>query len=64
MSSQASFYCVAGCSHLALVNGDGPGQFEWQLLAGEVDPAGGFKHPALVLQRLCDAAQEAHTWES
>lgn len=49
---------------LALVDGDGPGQFEWQLLSAQVDPTTGLKHPALWLQHLCDAAQETHTWES
>lgn len=52
------------CTHLALVDGDGPGQFEWQLLSTQVDPPAGLKHPALRLQHLCDAAQETHTGES
>lgn len=52
------------CTDLALVDGDGPGQFEWQLLSAQVDPTTRLKHPALWLQHLCDAAQETHTWES
>lgn len=47
-------------AHLALVDGDGPGQFEGQLLATQVDPTTGFEHPALGLQHLSDAAQETH----
>lgn len=46
------------------MDGDGPGQFEWQLLSTQVDPATGFKHPALRLQHLGNAAQETHTGES
>lgn len=47
-------------AHLALVDGDGPGQFEGQLLATQVDPTTGFEHPALGLQHLSHAAQEPH----
>lgn len=48
-------------AHLALVDGDGPGQFEGQLLATQVDPSTRFEHPALGLQHLSGAAQETHT---
>lgn len=51
-------------AHLALVDGNGPGQFEWQLLSTQVGPAPGFKHPAFKLQHFGDATQEAHAWES
>lgn len=56
--------CDWTCTHLALVNGYGPGQFEWQLLSTQVDPTAWLEHPALGLQHLCNAAQETHTWES
>lgn len=56
-------YMVIATPHLALVDGDGPGQFEWQLLAAQIEPASGLEHPALWLQRLSGAAQETHTWE-
>lgn len=46
---------------LALVNGDGPGQFEWQLLAAQVDPSPRLEHPSLGLHGLGDSAQETHS---
>ena len=52
------------CTDLALVNGDSPGKFEWQLLSTQVDPTTRFEHPTLWLHHLCDAAQKAHTWKS
>lgn len=51
-------------AHLALVDGDGPGQLERQLLPTRVDPTAGLKHPALRFQHLCGAAEEAHVRES
>lgn len=56
--------CDWTSAHLALVDGDGPGQFERQLLSAEVRPTAGLEHPALRLQHLCNAAQEPHPWES
>lgn len=50
-----------GPAHLALVDGDGPGQLEGQLQATQVDPATTFEHQALGLQHLGDSAQEAHS---
>lgn len=55
--------CAWMQAHLALVNGDGPGQLEGQLLSTQVDPTAGLKHPTLGLQRLCNAAQETHARE-
>lgn len=54
-------WCTLPLAHLALVDGDGPGQFEGQLLATQVDPTTRFEHPALGLQHFSDAAQETHT---
>lgn len=56
--------CDGARPHLALVDGDGPGQFERQLLSTQVDAAARLEHPALGLQQLCDATQETHTRES
>lgn len=52
------------CTHLALVDGDGPGQFERQLLSTEMGPTTRLEHPALLLQHLSNATQEPHTWKS
>lgn len=51
------------CADLALVDGDGPGQLERQLLPTHVDPAAGLNNPALRFQHLCDARHESHAWE-
>lgn len=48
-------------THLALVDGDGPGQFEWQLLSTQVYPTTRLEHPALWLQHFRDATQEANS---
>lgn len=57
-------YLISQLTHLALVDGDGPGQFKWQLLSTEVDPTTRLKHPALGLQHFCGATHEMYTWES
>ena len=62
-------YCAIGeihgePAHLTLVDGDGPGQFEWQLLAANVEPAPNLEHPALAFQHLRGATQETHAGQT
>lgn len=51
-------------AHLTLVNWNGPGQFEWQLLSAQVQPSWGFKHPALSLHYLNSPTEKPHSGKS